>query len=57
MGSHRITYLPVVQNGRFFGILTLDNLAKGSLAAAAMVLAHWAEAEAPMNAKGMLARV
>ena len=46
-----------LQNERFFGILTIDNLAKASLAAAALVLAHWAVAEAPINARGMLARV
>ena len=57
MASHRITYLPVVQNGRFFGILTLNNLAKGSLAAAAVVLSHWAETGASANAKEMIAKV
>jgi signal-transduction protein with cAMP-binding, CBS, and nucleotidyltransferase domain len=56
MASHRIAYLPVVQNGKFFGILTLDNLAKGSLAAAVIVLAQRVDDQVPMNARWALAR-
>ena len=38
MASHKIYYLPVVQNGKFKGVLTLDHLVSESLAAASLVL-------------------
>lgn len=38
MARHRIHYLPVVQNGKMKGLLTLDHLVEESLAAASLVL-------------------
>ncbi|MFO8100982.1 MAG: CBS domain-containing protein [Dehalococcoidia bacterium] len=38
MARHQVHYLPVVQNGRFKGILTLDHLVGDSLATASLVL-------------------
>lgn len=44
MATHRISCLPVVQNGgKLAGLLTLDNLVKESLALASMVLAKRTE--------------
>ncbi len=38
MARHRVHYLPVVQNGKMKGLLTLDHLVSESLAAASLVL-------------------
>jgi CBS domain-containing protein len=43
MTEHGVRVLPVVQNGKFIGLLTLDNLARESLALAAMVFAKTME--------------
>jgi len=40
MGMHNLRYLPVIQKGRYVGIVSIDDLAKASLAAAAVVIAH-----------------
>ena len=40
MARHQVHYLPVVQNGKFKGILTLDHLVGDSLATASLVLDH-----------------
>lgn len=40
MAKHALWYLPVVHNGKFIGIVSIDDLAKSSLAAAAVVIAH-----------------
>ncbi len=38
MARHKVHYLPVVQNGKLKGMLTLDHLVSESLAAASLVL-------------------
>jgi len=43
MAEHRVRVLPVVQNGRLLGLLNLDDLARESLALAAMVFAKTVE--------------
>ncbi|MDD5095427.1 MAG: CBS domain-containing protein [Dehalococcoidia bacterium] len=47
MAHHKIPYLPVVQNGKFFGILTLEDVARESMASAAMVLSHCSHDKSP----------
>jgi len=43
MTEHGVRALPVVQNGKLVGLLTLDDLARESLALAAMVFAKTVE--------------
>lgn len=46
MAANRVRVLPVAQNGRLVGVITLHDLARESLALAALVLARIAEHEA-----------
>lgn len=46
MVNHGVRVLPVVQNGKLLGLLTLEHLARESLALAAMVFAKTAEPQA-----------
>lgn len=49
MATHRVCCLPVVRNGgKLAGLVTLNNLVKGSLALASMVLAR-TEKDSPSN--------
>ena len=43
MTERGVRVLPVLQNGKFLGLVTLDDLARDSLALAAMVFAKTAE--------------
>ncbi|MBI2908772.1 MAG: CBS domain-containing protein [Chloroflexi bacterium] len=51
MASHGVAVLPVAQNGKLLGLITLENLARESLGLAAIVFAKMTERRASREAK------